>query len=141
MHIYAKPPRAQVIALLSACALPFEDLEADPTGHFFGCGPRENPMGVVGIEIYGSVALLRSLAVAEALRGLGLGRRLVAAVEHHAQRNGVEDIYLLTTSARQLFESLGYREVPRESAPPSIVATSEFSSICPASATFMHKVA
>ena len=139
MHVFERPPRARVIALLSACGLPVDDLCPWQFEHFFGCGTVENPTGVVGIEMYGAVALLRSLAVVEASRGLGLGSGLVAAVEDHARKKGVKDVYLLTTSARRLFEAFGYQEVTRESAPDPIRTTSEFSAICPASATFMRK--
>lgn len=139
MQIFARPRRAQVIALLAACGLPFEDLHAEQFEHFFGCGTEDDTAGVVGIEIHGAVALLRSLAVATTSRGLGLGKVLVAAVEDHAKQKGVKDIYLLTTSARRIFESLGYQEVARECAPDPIRTSPQFSTICPASATFMWK--
>jgi amino-acid N-acetyltransferase len=139
MHIFAKPSRQQVAALLSDCDLPFEDLNSEHLEHFFGCGEEDAPKGVVGLEIYGSVALLRSLAVAENARGRGCGRTLVDAAERYAKARGVKEVFLLTTSAKSLFESLGYEVASRESAPDAIKATSEFSAVCPASATFMRK--
>ena len=51
---------------------------------------------------------------------------------------GVEELFLLTSTARPLFESLGYVAVSRDAAPPAIRATTEFSSICPSSATLMQ---
>ena len=139
MHVFAKPQKQQITTLLSDCGLPFEDLADEHLEHFFGCGEEDSPRGVVGLEIYGSVALLRSLAVAQSARGLGCGRTLVATAEHHARARGVKEIFLLTTSAGPLFEALGYEVAPRESAPEAIRATSEFSTVCPASATFMRK--
>jgi amino-acid N-acetyltransferase len=124
---------------LSECGLPVEDLTEKHLEHFYACGPRTQPDGVVGLEIYGPVALLRSLAVAERVRGHGHGKHLVATAERRAKERGVRDIYLLTTSAKDLFEALGYREVPRETAPQAIRDTTEFSSLCPATATFMQK--
>jgi amino-acid N-acetyltransferase len=139
MHIFAKPSKQQIAALLSECDLPFEDLTNEHLEHFFGCGKEDAPKGVVGLEIYGSVALLRSLAVAKSARGRGCGRTLVDAAERYAKTRGTKEIFLLTTTAKSLFESLGYEVAPRDSAPDAIKATSEFSSVCPASATFMRK--
>ena len=139
MQIYAKPPKSETKALLAACGLPTEDLEAEHFEHFFGCGRKDSPSGVVGIEVHGAAALLRSLAVAENSRGIGCGRRLIAEAEAHAARLGITEIYLLTNTAASLFKSLGYAVVGRESAPTAIRATKEFSALCPASATFMVK--
>jgi len=139
MHIFANPPEGQTKALLTACNLPIEDLDAGRIEHFLGCGDAQRPLGVVGVEIYAPVALLRSLAVAESARGSGCGKRLIAEAEAYAARRGVEEIYLLTNTAARLFESLGYAVASRESAPAAIRATREFSSLCPDSATFMVK--
>lgn len=116
-----------------------EDLHANSFEHFLGCVHEDVLSGVVGLEIYGSVALLRSLAVVESSRGLGCGKRLVAEAEAYAMGRGVKQIYLLTDTAASLFESLGYVSAERESAPNAIRTTAEFSSICPVSAAFMVK--
>lgn len=70
-------------------------------------GPLESPEGVVGLEVYGKVALLRSLAVSATSRGNGYGKDLVARAERYAQSLGVTEIYLLTTTAATFFEQLG----------------------------------
>lgn len=139
MHIFANPPEAATRRLLSECNLPTEDLSDHHFEHFFGCGKSEAPSGVVGLELYGSAALLRSLAVCQAVRGRGCAKRLVAEAEAHARDLGVRNIYLLTNTAKPLFESLGYTEAARELAPAAIRATREFSSLCPESASFMVK--
>jgi amino-acid N-acetyltransferase len=139
MNIYPHPAAIKVMNLLAACALPSSDISECKLEHFFGCGPQSDPGGVVGVELYGEVALLRSLAVAENSRGRGCGKRLVREAEQHARRSGVGRLYLLTTTAEKFFESLGYTKVGRESVPPPIRATSEFSTLCPASAAVMAK--
>lgn len=139
MNIYQNPPEHLIKPLLAACDLPVDDLGVAKFEHFFGCGTADKLDGVVGLELYGDTALLRSLAVVQGARGLGLGKRLLAVAEAYAMQRGVNEIYLLTTTARGLFESLGYQMAARESAPPAIAATSQFSSLCPASASFMFK--
>lgn len=139
MHIYPRPPAIKVISLLAACSLPNADVSAKKLEHFFGCGTEMNPSGVVGVELYGDFALLRSLAVAKSVRGQGCGTRLVKQVEAYAQSRGVKRLYLLTTTAESFFDSLGYERVDRETVPESIRATTEFSGLCPTTAAVMVK--
>jgi amino-acid N-acetyltransferase len=139
MHTFLNPRADQARALLAASGLPVEDLQPALFEHFIGLGEGDELGGVVGIELHGPAGLLRSLAVAEGSRGRGFGKRLVAEIEAHAKSEGVREIYLLTTTAAPLFSTLGYSVVARELAPASIRATGEFSSLCPASATFMRK--
>jgi len=127
------------MSLLAACSLPNSDISEKKLQHFFGCGAQGNPRGVVGVELYGEVALLRSLAVAEDVRGKGCGKRLVREAEQYAASSGVKRLYLLTTTAEPFFASLGYAKVNRESVPEPIRATTEFSGLCSTSATVMAK--
>lgn len=93
----------------------------------------------MGLEVYGNVALLRSLAVSVDFRGRGHGKALVAQAECYAQSQGVKEIYLLTSTAERFFEQLGYQTVARECAPEAIRQTQEFSTLCPSSSAFMLK--
>lgn len=139
MKIFAKPPAAKVIDLLAACSLPTADLRNGKLDHFFGCGTEGDLRGVVGVELCGGTALLRSLAVAEEARKSGCGTRLVQEAEKHARSCGAARIYLLTTTAETFFAGLGYAKVDRESVPDEIRSTTEFSTLCPASASVMLK--
>jgi amino-acid N-acetyltransferase len=51
----------------------------------------------------------------------------------------VETLYLLTTTAAPFFERYGYGAVAREEVPRPIRDTTEFTDLCPASATCMVK--
>lgn len=137
--VFRHPDAAEVLRLTESAGLPTVDLYGADLAHFFGCGPRDRPYGVVGLELLGTEALLRSLAVDAAARGSGGGRALVAAAEQHARDSGVCSIYLLTTTAGAYFERLGYARADREAAPPAIRLTREFGELCPASALFMVK--
>jgi len=140
MNIFRNPSEPQVKALLIESQLPTSDLSPKNLEHFFGCGTAQAPKGVVGLEIHGAVALLRSLTVAADCRGIGCGKALVAEAERYAQSKGVTELYLHTTTADQFFERLGYRRSVRENAPEAIRQTREFSGLCPSSSAFMTKV-
>ena len=139
MRIFRQPAAPLVHRLLIDSALPTADLTSQNFEHFFGCGSKQDPKGVVGLEIYGSSALLRSLVVDESNRGRGCGKSLVVEAERYALKRGVRNIYLLTTTAEKFFEGLGYKGIEREEAPEPIRATSEFSILCPSSSAFMVK--
>ncbi len=129
-----------VAALLEASGLPSDDVTDDLCRHFFFAGPPHAPTGLVGLELSGDVALLRSLVVAEALRGSGAGSALLDHAERSARAKGVKSLYLLTTTAAAFFSRRGYALAPRETAPAAIRATREFSAVCPGSAAFMSKL-
>lgn len=129
----------EVSALLAACDLPVADLRVDGDVCFFGARHEGELLGVIGIEIRGDVGLLRSLAISAAHRGNGLGQKLVADAEAWAAHFGLKTLYLLTTTAGNFFERLGYVELSRSEAPRAITETPQFAGLCPASSIFMGK--
>jgi amino-acid N-acetyltransferase len=139
LRIRERPPQASVAALLEAEGLPASDLTEAHLEHFFFAGTDGAPTGVVGLELYGHDALLRSLAVGSAARMRGLGSALVLHAEKYAAAHRVGALYLLTTTAQAYFEHRGYRRIDRALAPPSIQSTREFASLCPSSSIFMIK--
>lgn len=138
-EVQAGPERDAAIALLAACGLPTADLSGEQMPHFFYCGSARNPAGIVGVEILGGEALLRSLAVSETKRGAGIGAALVAGAEDFARSRGVRTVYLLTTTAERFFSRRGYLPAARSEAPESVRNTHEFAALCPDSSTFMFK--
>ena len=95
--------------------------------------------GCAAVERRGPAVLLRSVAVAPALRGRGLAADLVSRVLEHAGACGARTAWLLTTGAAPWFAKRGFEEVPRASAPEGIRATTEFRETCPASAICMRR--
>jgi amino-acid N-acetyltransferase len=139
LMIRGRPPRSTAVALLQSQGLPISDVTDEHLEHFFFVGSDGSPAGLVGLELHGTDALLRSLAVGESARGNGLGSTLVEHAEQYAAANRVRSIYLLTTTAETFFKRLGYERIDRSKAPPSIKGTHEFASLCPASSAFMMK--
>ena len=137
--IRPRPSLAAAKAVLAASNLPTGDLTDSHCEHFFYWGPADEPTGLVGVELFGDVALLRSLAVSADARSSGMGTALVRHIENYAVSQGVRTLYLLTTTAAGFFSRLGYASVPREAAPTAIRSTPEFAGICPASSAFMSK--
>jgi N-acetylglutamate synthase-like GNAT family acetyltransferase len=137
--VFASHDEAALNTLLESCELSGEDITPEMLENFLVAHLDKALVACAGLEVQGDAGLLRSVAVDEAHRGIGLGKRLVAAMEAHAREQGVQDIYLLTTTAEAFFASLGYRKLPREEAPAGIAATEQFSSLCPSSSSFMVK--
>jgi len=130
----------EVEALLTEASLPVSDLPNCRSLNLLGMREGGRLVGVVGIEVYGALGLLRSLAVAQDRRNAGIGLGLVSNAETWAAERGVKTLYLLTTTAAEFFARLGYEVVPRAEAPAAIAATAQFADLCPASSTFMRKV-
>lgn len=139
LAIRSTPSLPAAIALLESAGLPTEDLTEKHCEEFFFSGPASAPSGLVGLEVFREVALLRSLVVTRESRSRSLGTALLEHAEAHARSRGVGTIYLLTTTAETFFSGRGYCHAERATAPADIRNTREFSGICPASSAFMYK--
>lgn len=95
-------------------------------------------VGVAGLEVYADGALLRSVAVAEAARGQGLGQALTRRAVAIAKTRQLGDVFLLTTTAEAFFPRLGFDRIERSSVPASVQQSIEFRGACPASAVAMR---
>ena len=123
-----------VLDLLRQAGLP-EDIE--PHFESFLVAEDGGLIGAVGLESFGSRALLRSLVVVPARRGIGVGGRLAREVIERAEARGATEIFLLTLDAAGFCERFGFRTVARDEPPPEIRETREFRELCPASAGLM----
>lgn len=89
-----------------------------PRGSFLLAQSDGLPLGCVGLKGQGgSVAEIKRLWVSPSNRGLGLARRLMAAVESVAQDLGIATLRLDTNSALPeavaLYRRSGWHEIPR----------------------------
>ena len=95
-------------------------------------------IGSAGVEQYGTVALLRSVAVAPDERNQGIGKALITRIVQDARGAKVTDLYLLTTHADRYFARIGFRILSRSDAPKALWASAEFQGACPETATLMR---
>jgi amino-acid N-acetyltransferase len=95
-------------------------------------------LGCAGVERYGDVALLRSVAVTGDLGGRGIGTELVRVMVERARNVGLRELYLLTTTAAAYFPRFGFEAIARDALPPSLAASEELRGACPATAVAMR---
>jgi amino-acid N-acetyltransferase len=95
-------------------------------------------VGSAAVERYGDAGLLRSVAVDDHYRGQGLGARLVGAALDQARQEGLQAVYLLTTTAPEYFPRFGFQPVARADVAPAVQQSVEFTGACPASALVMR---
>ncbi|MGZ8545521.1 MAG: arsenic resistance N-acetyltransferase ArsN2 [Flavisolibacter sp.] len=127
----------QALSLLQSNELPVNDLHSG--SQLFVLEEKGSITGTIAAEYNFNDALLRSLSVDGSQRGKGSGKNLVAFLEDYLAQQGIGSIYLLTTTAAPFFEKLGYKVIDRTEVPEFIRSTTEFSSVCPSSATVMKK--
>lgn len=124
--------------LLDANDLPSADVRAKPECFYVAVDGSER-IGIGGLERYGTDGLLRSVVIERSVRGNGYGAALCDALEAKAAAAGVDRLYLLTTTAESFFASQGYVEHDRAAVPDAIRGTTEFDTLCPATATCLRK--
>ena len=89
-------------ALLQANKLPLDGAKAHLDAYLLAISNREI-VGCAGAEVYGHIALLRSVAVAPGLHKQGIGKLLLVRMIHEARRRDIARLYLLTVTAPEYF--------------------------------------
>lgn len=117
---------AGMTALLVSAGLVADDI-GTPGRQYLVARDGAAVVGTVGAEVHAPDALLRSLAVAPAHRGAGVGTALLRRLDAAAMEWGVQRWWLLTTTAEAYFRRRGFAAVPRSEAPESIRRTGQFS--------------
>lgn len=119
-----------------AASLPLDGAR-DHMEHFI-VGEIDGEMACAGgLEVYGADALLRSVVVAEEMRGRSCAQQLVDLLMQNCIKLGVTRVYLLTTTAQAYFSRLGFVVVDRARIPEPVRLSREFRGACPASASAM----
>jgi amino-acid N-acetyltransferase len=129
---------AAVEDLLSASDLPLDGVREN-FSNFIVAEDDGEIAGAIGLEEFGSFALLRSAVVSPGHRGSGVGRQLVEQLLENAEETGIEEVYLLTTTAEQYFPRFGFTRTTRSAVPNSVKASVEFQGACPDTAVVMTR--
>ncbi len=126
-----------VTTLLTEAGLPTAGV-SDHLGGFLLAEREKESVGVGGLEIYGDVALLRSLAVRQQERNSGIGATLLEQLMTNAHSRGAMRLILLTTTAEHYFARKGFIRIDRSSLSGPIAGSKEFTGACPSSAVCME---
>ena len=134
-----REPLDSLVALVAAEGLPTDDI-GEPDRRFFAFSDAQGIMvGYGGLERAEEDILLRSVVTAPMQRGAGHGQAITEWLANEAARSGARDLYLLTTTAQDFFAKLGFEILDRTSVPRAVVASREFSSLCPSTAVVMKR--
>jgi putative acetyltransferase len=93
-------------------------------GHIFFVDQDGEAVGCVALIAMGDgLYEVSKMAVSPALRGMGVGRRLLEHAVAAAREFGARALYLASSKKLQnavhLYEAVGFQHVPRESLPPT----------------------
>jgi amino-acid N-acetyltransferase len=125
-----------VLALLEDCELPTAGVK-EHLGNFILEFDHDRLIGCAGLEVHDHAGLLRSVAVDENYRSVGLGKQLIQAVLEQAKAILLSSVSLLTTTTADYYLHFRFEITPRESLPASLKASAEFRGACPDSAIAM----
>lgn len=114
--------------------LPADDLTLVNSLFLVYYNTHEMLVGSGGLEFYHNLALLRSLAVSQEIRGQQLGKEIVDQLLKEARQRNVREVYLLTQTASFFFQKLGFKPIDRKSVPDAIQKSGEFATVCSPSA-------
>jgi len=124
--------------LLAANDLPLEGVR-DNFSSFVVAEDENGIAGAIGLEKFGSVALLRSAVVSPSHRGSGIGSQLVEHLLERAGDDGIDELYLLTTTAEGYFPRFGFTPTTRSAVPDAVKSSAEFQWACPDTAVVMTR--
>jgi amino-acid N-acetyltransferase len=99
---------------------------------------NQTMVGTGGLEVVNNVGLLRSVCFQSTARNQSIGKQITNDILATARQSNLGEVYLLTETAKDYFRKLGFEEIHREAVPEEIKSTTEFASVCPASAVCMR---
>ena len=126
-----------ISALLNDSKLPLDGVAEALDNFILAEGNGIHVVGAAGLEVYGRVALLRSVVVAPGWQGYGVGRALTGEILSRARARNIDDVFLLTTTAENFFPSFGFQRIERADVPAELGGSPELRGACPATATVM----
>jgi amino-acid N-acetyltransferase len=127
-YSFATPAdKNQIRRLLSECELPTLYIHRHLKS-FMVAKEGKKIVGVIGVEVYGRVGLLRSMCVDQAYRGQGIAKMLYAKILVYAQMRRISRLYVFTWDAEKFASKLGFHKIDKKRIPKSIRSTWQFRS-------------
>ena len=111
----------------------------DPNCKLFALEIEQEIVGTIGYELYGKIALLRSLAVVPSQRGQGRAKELFEFTTKHLKEKNIKTVYGLTLTIPEWLLKLGFKEIKREDISNELFASAELQGACPDSARAFTK--
>jgi len=135
----ASPERLEeALEILSRAELPHDGVRENIAGFLVARNDSGKLVGCVGMERHGELGLLRSAAVLPEFQGQRIGIKLVSELLKRAASEGVTEVALLTTTAKDYFEkNFGFKEASRTQYQERLQNSPEWNLPRCSSATFM----
>lgn len=128
----------EALEILTQALLPHDGVREHFGGFLVARSEDGRILGCVGLERYGEVALLRSAAVRAEAQGGGVGNKLIRKLLEQASEEGIAEIGLLTTTAKNYFQDkFGFEEANRGGYQERLAGSPEWNLPRCSSAVFM----
>ena len=116
---------SNIESILKEVNLPTEEI-LPHINNFLLLKVKKMNIGTIGLEIYETIAILRSFAVRPDYQGKGVGLLLFDKVIELARNKNIAELYLLTETAEKFFKKNGFEVFPRANVPDRLKSTFEF---------------
>ncbi|HEY7181640.1 MAG TPA: GNAT family N-acetyltransferase [Blastocatellia bacterium] len=127
-----------VLEILSQANLPHDGVKEHFSGFLIARSGGGKILGCVGLERHGELGLLRSAAVLSEYQGQWIGYKLIRELLKRAASEGITEVVLLTTTAREYFQNkFGFREARRSEYEKRLADSPEWNLPRCSSAVFM----
>jgi N-acetylglutamate synthase-like GNAT family acetyltransferase len=127
-----------VLEILSRVNLPRDGVKEHFGGFLIARSGGGKILGCVGLERHGELGLLRSAAVLPEYQGQWIGNKLVQELLKRAASEGVTELVLLTTTAKEYFQNrFGFEEARRSGYEKRLANSPEWNLPRCSSAVFM----
>jgi N-acetylglutamate synthase-like GNAT family acetyltransferase len=128
----------EVLEILSVAGLPHEGVEEHLGDFLIAQTGSGKAIGCVGMERNGKIGLLRSAAVLPEYQGQRIGNKLIRQILKQAVDQGITEVVLLTTTAKDYFQNkFGFKEAERSGYEYSLAHSSEWNIPRCSSGSFM----
>ena len=128
----------EVLEILYQVDLPHDGVKEHFDGFLVARSGGGMILGCVGLERHGNLGLLRSAAVLPEYQGQWIGNKLIREILKRAASEGVTEVVLLTTTAKEYFQKkFGFKEARRTRYEKRLVNSPEWNLPRCSSAVFM----